>query len=47
MLIEFASRQVICIGFKTFVIVEETAAFIAAGELSVRLPDAKPDTEVG
>jgi two-component system OmpR family sensor kinase len=47
MLIAFASRQVIRIGLKPLVTVEETAELIAAGDLSVRLPDAKPDTEVG
>jgi len=46
-LIAFASRMVIKIGLRPLVAVEETAEKIAAGDLSARLPDAKPDTEVG
>jgi two-component system OmpR family sensor kinase len=46
-LIAFASRIVIKIGLRPLVAVEETAEKIAAGDLSARLPDAKPDTEVG
>ena len=45
--IAFASRQVIRISLKPLEDVEETAELIAAGDLSARLPDAKPDTEVG
>ena len=47
LLIAFASRMVIRIGLRPLVAVEETAEKIAAGDLSARLPDAKPDTEVG
>jgi two-component system OmpR family sensor kinase len=46
-LIAFASRMVIKVGLRPLVAVEETAEKIAAGDLSARLPDAKPDTEVG
>ena len=46
-LIAFASRTVIRVGLKPLSQVEETAAQIAAGDLSARLPDAKPTTEVG
>ncbi len=46
-LITIASRQVIRIGLKPLEDVEETAELIASGDLSARLPDAKPDTEVG
>jgi two-component system OmpR family sensor kinase len=45
--IALASRQVIRISLKPLEDVEETAELIAAGDLSARLPDAKPDTEVG
>ena len=45
--IAVASRQVIRISLKPLEDVEETAELIAAGDLSARLPDAKPDTEVG
>lgn len=45
--IAFASRQVIRISLKPLEDVEETAELIAAGDLSARLPDSKPDTEVG
>ena len=47
LLIAFASRMVIRVGLRPLVAVEETAERIAAGDLSARLPDAKPDTEVG
>jgi two-component system OmpR family sensor kinase len=47
LLIAFASRMVIRVGLRPLVAVEETAEKIAAGDLSARLPDAKPDTEVG
>ena len=47
LLIGFASRMVIRVGLRPLVAVEETAEKIAAGDLSARLPDAKPDTEVG
>lgn len=46
-LIAIAARQVIRISLKPLEDVEETAGLIAAGDLSARLPDAKPDTEVG
>ena len=46
-LIALASRTVIRVGLKPLSQVEETAAQIAAGDLSARLPDAKPTTEVG
>jgi two-component system OmpR family sensor kinase len=47
LLIAFASRMVIKVGLRPLVAVEETAEKIAAGDLSARLPDAKPNTEVG
>ena len=47
LLIGFASRMVIRVGLRPLVAVEETAEKIAAGDLSARLPDTKPDTEVG
>jgi two-component system OmpR family sensor kinase len=46
-LIALASRSVIKVGLKPLSDVEVTAAQIAAGDLSARLPDAKPNTEVG
>jgi two-component system OmpR family sensor kinase len=46
-LIALASRSVIRVGLKPLSDVEVTAAQIAAGDLSARLPDAKPTTEVG
>lgn len=46
-LIALASRKVISIGLKPLEAVEATAESIAAGDLSARLPEAKPDTEVG
>lgn len=47
LLIAIASRYVIRIGMKPLEDVEQTAEQIAAGDLSARLPDAKPNTEVG
>ena len=47
LLIGFASRTVIKIGLKPLEDVEDTAEQIAAGDLSARMPDAKPNTEVG
>lgn len=47
LLIALASRKVIDIGLKPLMAVETTAESIAAGNLSARLPAAKPDTEVG
>ena len=46
-LIALASRTMIKVGLKPLSDVEGTAAQIAAGDLSARLPDAKPTTEVG
>jgi two-component system OmpR family sensor kinase len=46
-LIALASRTVIKVGLKPLSDVENTAEKIAAGDLSARLPDAKPTTEVG
>ncbi len=46
-LIALASRKVIDIGLKPLEAVETTAESIASGDLSARLPEAKPDTEVG
>jgi two-component system OmpR family sensor kinase len=45
--IALVSRWIIAIGLKPLEKVEETAEAIAAGDLSARLPAAKPDTEVG
>jgi two-component system OmpR family sensor kinase len=47
LLIGLASRKVIGIGLKPLEAVEATAESIASGDLSARLPAAKPDTEVG
>ena len=47
LLIALASRKVIDIGLRPLEAVESTAESIAAGDLSARLPAAKPDTEVG
>ena len=47
LLIAIASRYVIRIGMRPLENVEKTAEKIAAGDLSARLPDAKPTTEVG
>jgi len=41
------SRWIIAISLRPLEKVEETAEAIAAGDLSARLPAAKPDTEVG
>jgi len=46
-LIALASRSVIKVGLKPLSDVEVTAAQIAAGDLSARLPEANPTTEVG
>ena len=46
-LIALASRSVIKVGLKPLSEVENTAEQIAAGDLSARLPDARPNTEVG
>jgi two-component system OmpR family sensor kinase len=45
--IAFASRQVIKIGMKPLTKIEATAEKIAAGDLSARLENFEPDTEVG
>jgi len=45
--IALASRTMIKVGLKPLSEVENTAEKIAAGDLSARLPDAKPTTEVG
>jgi two-component system OmpR family sensor kinase len=47
LLIALASRIVIKIGLRPLADVEDVAEKIADGDLSARLPDAKPDTEVG
>lgn len=47
LLIAVAARYVIRIGMRPLEDVERTAEKIAAGDLSARLPDAKPTTEVG
>lgn len=47
LLIGFAARQVIKFGMKPLEAVEETAEKIAAGDLSARLENVEPDTEVG
>ena len=46
-LIAVASRTMIKVGLNPLSAVEDTAEKIAAGDLSARLPDAKPTTEVG
>lgn len=46
-LVAIASRIVIKIGMKPLEDVEVTAEQIAAGDLSARMPDANPHTEVG
>jgi two-component system OmpR family sensor kinase len=46
-LIAIASRLVIKIGMRPLEDVEETAEQIAAGDLSARMPEANPHTEVG
>ena len=45
--IAFASRQVIKLSMKPLQKIEETAEKIAAGDLSARLENFEPDTEVG
>ena len=45
--ISMAARWIIALGLKPLEAVEDTAEAIAAGDLSARLPAAKPDTEVG
>jgi two-component system, OmpR family, sensor kinase len=45
--IAFASRQVIKVGMRPLEKIEETAEKIAAGDLSARLDNFEPDTEVG
>jgi two-component system OmpR family sensor kinase len=45
--IAMAARWIIALGLKPLEAVEDTAESIAAGDLSARLPAAKPDTEVG
>jgi two-component system OmpR family sensor kinase len=47
LVIGFASRAVVQIGLRPLVEVEKTAEKIAGGDLSARLPDSKPGTEVG
>lgn len=46
-LITIATRLIIRIGMRPLKDVEETAGEIAGGNLSVRMPEANPDTEVG
>ena len=46
-LIALASRTMIKVGLKPLSDVEDTAEKIAGGDLSARLPDSKPTTEVG
>jgi two-component system OmpR family sensor kinase len=45
--IAMAARWIIALGLKPLEAVEDTAEAIAGGNLSARLPAAKPDTEVG
>lgn len=45
--IAFASRKVIQVGLRPLATVEATAERIAEGDLTARLPDLKPNTEVG
>ena len=47
LLIALVSRRIISISLRPLTDVESTAEAIAAGDLSARMPDAKPDTEVG
>ena len=47
LLIALASRKVIKVSLRPLVTVEETAERIADGDLTARLPDVKPNTEVG
>jgi two-component system OmpR family sensor kinase len=45
--IALASRKVIKVGLRPLATVEATAERIAEGDLTARLPDVKPNTEVG
>jgi two-component system OmpR family sensor kinase len=45
--IALASRKVITVGLRPLATVEATAVRIAEGDLTARLPDVKPNTEVG
>jgi two-component system OmpR family sensor kinase len=45
--IAIASRKVITVGLRPLANVEATAERIAEGDLTARLPDVKPNTEVG
>ncbi len=45
--IALASRKVITVGLRPLASVEATAVRIAEGDLTARLPDVKPNTEVG
>jgi len=45
--IAMASRKVITVGLRPLATVEATAERIAEGDLTARLPDLKPNTEVG
>jgi two-component system OmpR family sensor kinase len=45
--IAFAARKMITVGLKPLANVEATAERIAEGDLTARLPDVKPNTEVG
>ena len=45
--IALASRKVITVGLRPLVNVEATAERIAEGDLTARLPEVKPNTEVG
>jgi two-component system OmpR family sensor kinase len=45
--IALASRKVITVGLRPLVTVEATAERIAEGDLTARLPEVKPNTEVG
>ena len=45
--IALASRKVITVGLRPLATVEATAERIAEGDLTARLPDLKPNTEVG
>jgi two-component system OmpR family sensor kinase len=45
--IALASRKVITVGLRPLATVEATAERIAEGDLTARLPDLKPSTEVG
>ena len=47
LIITIASRWIVAIGLRPLEAVEDTAEAIAGGDLSARLPAAKPDTEVG